>query len=368
MKRLGLVLFYLVFGFAALLRRGRPTHLRGVAARGTLDLAAGEPALPLSLFRGDEPLTATIRHGNVAHDDDAALDIRGAALCLQEPGGGERLDLPMNTGPVTFSSAWVFLRYALASGPLPWTEKPIRENGLRRFLRRERRAHAQFVPALRRAPDSYAALEYHSKLVHRLLGDDEGWVRFRLTPWSGEDSGLPDAADRAKPWDQDRRVGEDRAHDYLREEHCRRVQDGGVRHRLEVQVAREPTPDARFLDPGRSWSSEAHPWRLVGTLHLDEPLTAEETETLSFNVGRLPTGLELLPCRHLGDPGSIGYVRSSVYSWTQRVRGALRRWQALYRRLRTARRRRRREGPPYRDSQGRRRSSLWRLVFGKSLF
>ena len=362
-----LLIFETVFGGAAVMRGGRPTHLKGVGGAGRfvvhedLDI----PAHPF--FRPGRVFRVYQRHGNVANDDDGSLDIRGAAMKfhdLEDPDAAG-LDLIMNTGEVTFSTARVFLKYAIASGKRPWSDAPVRVKGLRRFLNSDPRIMAQYKEALRRAPDSYAGLHYYSKVVYAFKCTDGArrFARFRIRPpGDAPEHGIPTAEDLAEPWEQERLPGDARAFDFARRELGERLSAGAVHFELEAQIWEPPDgdiPDARF-DPGAPWTDV--PWSPIGSIHLTRRMSASEAEQISYNLAHMPTSLGFLESFSIDDFHSIPAVRIRVYRVSKSIRSVVFWWReranaGVRQRDQQAR------GSHGLDKKDRRDSSLWDLIF-----
>lgn len=320
------------FAIAALARKGRATHRRGVAGAGRFTVDA-ELDLPLhDFFVPGRVYRAYVRHGNVANDDDAGLDIRGAATRLVDLEDPDKpgLDLLMNTGEVAFSTARVFWRYAKATAPWPGQGSPVNERGLQRFLEGDPRIRDQFTQGLRRTPSSFARLRYHSQIVYAYKAMDgrRRFCRFRLIPADPvPEEGLPDPADRARPWDPERLPGETRPYDYLRQEFRQRLSSPtGVRYRLELQLWEPPDTnelDESMFDPGAAWPEVMFPWRPVGTVHLLRRQSDVETEQMWFNLEKRPPSLDLLESFSVDDYHSIAWTRIRVYRVSQAVRSSV---------------------------------------------
>lgn len=358
------------FALAALARKGRATHRRGVAGAGRFTV---DPELDLPLhdfFVPGRAYRAYLRHGNVANDDDAGLDIRGAALKLVDLEDPDKrgLDLLMNTGEVAFSTARVFWQYAKASAPRPWQDTPVNERGLQRFLESDPRVRQQFTTGLRRAPESFTGLRYHTQIVYAFKAMDGArrFCRFRLIPWAAAaEGGLPGPADTSRPWDADRQQGEDRPYDYLRQEFRQRLSSPeGVRYRLELQLWEPPDTneiDETMFDPGASWPEATFPWRPVGDVHLKRRASEIEAEQMWFNLENKPTSLDLIESFSIDDPHSIAWTRIRVYRVSQAVRSGVfwnqqRRAAAVRQRDEAAR------GTHGLTAKQRRDSSIWALI------
>lgn len=331
-RNLALWCMRIFFVLGSFFRKGRATHRRGVAGVGRFVV---DPKLALpqhDFFAPGRVYRATLRHGNVANDDDAGLDIRGAALQLVDLEDPDKpgLDLIMNTGEVTFSTASVFFRYACASAPRPWQDTPTNEPGLRRFLERDERAWTQFTSAIRRAPESFARLHYYTKIVYafRAMDGRRRFCRFRLVPAEpGAESGLPDGRDLTEPWCSERRRGDTRPHDYLRQEFKQRLSaPEGVRYHLELQLREPPDDNAvepALFDPGSPWPSEDWPWQRIGEVHLTRRASDVEAEQLWFNLEHHPPSLDLLESFSPDDFHSVAWMRIRIYRASQALRSAV---------------------------------------------
>jgi catalase len=378
LRAVDLARFDAIFTIAVLVRRGRSTHTKGVAATGTFRVVDAPTFPETEFFAKGRTFDVILRHGNVSYDDDAAMDIRGAALRFIPREGASRplhlatpaMDLLMNTGELSFSSAHTFLEFALASGRPSGEDGPVNVKALEAFLRSSDEYRKQFEAGLRRAPSSFNRLRYHSQLAFRFHANDGKmrYARFRLMP--GDDApeeGIPSAADLATSWIQDRHIGEARDFGYLRDELKARVAKGHARYTLAMQTY-EPNGELApaMLDPGVAWDEATFPFQVIGHFELDTTLRAKRTEALAYNVAHLPAAFSLLPCRSLSDFGSVGFVRAHVYTVTQRVRRVLRSAKGLgeLRHQKKKRTFRSKKHMTLGDDEKRRDSSLLDLVFG----
>jgi hypothetical protein len=273
-----------------LFRRSRAYHRVGVGATGTFELA-DSPALPRTAFFAprNERLLCTVRYSNETQADDAALDARGCALSLSWPDSVERLDLLMATG------SFGHVANVAQAMALRWAPGLLK----RRWLKNSHAAREASIAMLRRAPASFAALHYHTRLVRLWVGSnaDQETVglrcRLRLIPdGDSVESGLPAPADEDAPWNVERLPTESRGADYLRNELEARLRTGEARMRLQAQLGPAPRDRASSIDDAGSWYDAtvdwgaAHfPWHDVGTVVLTETLPAEATECLFFDPG-----------------------------------------------------------------------------------
>lgn len=306
----------LPFVAAARINRARPSHRHGVAGRGGLVVRDALAFPTIEFFRPGARLDVVLRHANLDFDDDARLDIRGAALRMTSA-AGEQLDLPMNTGTVnTFQTLWVLLAFVAA--------KPWGSLGGRALALRYPRIWRETVEAYRRGPSSYAQLRYHSQIPFRWAADDgvERLARLRLVPANDDpESGLPTMADHTHPFRQERAADDARAADYLRSEWTARVASVGAAYRLQVQLHEVSAGDPdEVLDTSRAWDDDAHPWHELGEVRVDSALDAEAGDALRFNIANQPRSMGVLRARSAGDFNAPAYARTLAYAASQRAR------------------------------------------------
>lgn len=304
------------FVIAARVTGARPSHRHGVAGRGGLVVRDALAFPTVAFFRPGARLDVVLRHANLDFDDDARLDIRGAALRLTSA-DGEQLDLPMNTGTVnTFQTLWVLLAFVAA--------KPYGSLGNRALALRYPRIWRETVEAYRRGPSSYAQLRYHSQIPFRWAADDgvERIARLRLVPANDDpESGLPTMVDHTHPFRQERAADDPRASDYLRREWAARVASTGAAYRLQVQVhAVDPGDPAEVLDTSRGWDEGTHPWHELGEVRVDSVLDAAASDALRFNIAHQPRSMGVLRARSAGDFNAPAYARTLAYAASQRAR------------------------------------------------
>jgi hypothetical protein len=333
-------------------KRRRASHLYGVGAEGVLAVTApglGDPSFPHNDYfhrirgrQGGEPVT--MRFANLSHEDDAALDVRGAALRVGDEGDPERLELVFNTGSYSPPRNLLeFAKFVVSK----WAPKFV----ARRALERDPIAFEGAVAGLRRAPDSYAGLRYYSQIVRiwvGVRGAKEGspagalvgerrmnLVRYRLVPVApGEEPGLPDQTDTAAMWERGRRPSETRAHDYLRRAFKETLARGDeVRFALQAQFREVDEPAGRtgealsWYNAGVDWDEDLCPWRDLGLIELTRALDDARTERLRFNPGQHPLGSMGVPA----SPGprdyrSLGDAEVRVMRLLGELRALSQRW------------------------------------------
>ena len=303
-----------------ILRRTRPYHRAGVGATGTFEYAGGA-GLPHAAFfdARNEPLLCTVRFSNRRQADDATLDYRGCAVRLSWPDDSAPLDLLMGTG------AFGHVYNAAQAVAVRWAPRWVRA----RWLRQSHVAREASIAGLRRAPDSYALLQYHTQLVRLWRGTNAGPVesrrcRLRLVPEDVTESGLPDAQDEDTPWQIERRTDEQRPPDYLRAEMAERLAAGPVRMRLQVQISPGLAQERPDIEDALAWYDATVdwpvPWVDLGTLVLDKALPTAATEYLSFDPGHGAGVLTTPLSPSWTDPRSLAATQDRVVRWVGGLR------------------------------------------------
>lgn len=108
-------------------------------------------------------------------------------------------------------------------------------------------SYSSFVDGLRRAPNSFAELTYHSQFAYLMTTKDgrKFAARFRLIPVQQHlqheqgslETGMLWDKEQEEPWKTERREDESRRPDYLRDEFIERVRrDEPVGYQLQMQT------------------------------------------------------------------------------------------------------------------------------------
>ena len=108
------------------------------------------------------------------------------------------------------------------------------------------------VDGLRRAPDSFSELVYHSQITYQFIPTDgqPRLVKFRLVPGrSCTQTGLlSETQDQLHPWDTKRLASETRSRYYLRKEFVQCMEGlDAIRYILQIQIA--DSLDEAFWNP-----------------------------------------------------------------------------------------------------------------------
>lgn len=272
----------------------RALHAKGTLCRGTFTGSEEAATLCRSLHLQGDPVDVTVRFsngsGNPRHPDYVP-DVRGMAVKFYLP-DGTRTDIVAQSAP-RFPVATVegFIDFVGASDPSPAAllRMPL-------FLARNPRAIAGLprnLPALR-PPSTYTAMRYYAVHAYRWLPatGDARYVRYTLEPEVHERPLTPAAARR-------------RGRDYLQQDLQSRLESGGIRYRLRVQIAEggDVVEDPRSVWPASRRVVDA------GTIELTSLDTQRETgdDVLVFDPTRVVDGIELSD-----DP--ILHARRDIYS------------------------------------------------------
>ena len=324
-----LFFFYLVataflFSLAAFQKKGRSTHKYGVGGAGTLKVVESPDFPEHEFWQGGKVFPVRLRHGAVTFEDDAAMDIRSASIKLSEQEEESPLDLIMNTGPRTFRDMKEFWNFTMASIRGKEEDEPASSEGLKAYCQSEPIFKEIFAETLRRAPDSFSQMYYDSKLVNYFKAKDGKlrYVKYRLIPEDrGVDSGFISGEDWEKPWQQKRRPEETRPINYLRQEYMERLSQKPVIYHLQLRLHDDIQGDkTEIFTQEREWNPETSPWLDLATVTIDRALSFEETERLSFNIGRQPDSLGAVEGYSLKDPNSVNAARIRIYGLSLAVR------------------------------------------------
>lgn len=310
-----------VMGVQTWSTRKRASHGYGVGVGGRFVPAASEGVPFHPFFCATEgstlpEMSLRARFANLGNEDDAGLDVRGAAI--QVIGDAGQFDMVMNTG--SFTSPRNILQFTkLAAG------KWFPPSFAGRALQKDRQLYEGAVAGMRRAPKSYGALSYYSQIT-RFWHDEKGnryLVRYRLLPPAQASAGpaadnaddpLLDEADLAHPWLRERRSTCGLAPNYLRAGLAEAVTAGEVRMTFQAQYHRSPADNGSlaWYDATVDWFEDDCPWHTLGTVVLDRTLSDDETERLGFDPNLHPVGLGIPAARGFRDPRSLGDAEARV--------------------------------------------------------
>lgn len=309
-----------------LFTRRRALYPRGVACRGTFQVAAyqedtsyGEK-LEHEFFPRGQGFEARVRFATEGRDE-AALALRGVALQLDTPGRGS-FDLLMGTG--AYSPAENLVEFAQL-----YTVRALGGFLERLFWKYRPRMREGLIAGLRRAPDSYAKLHYHSQTVRFWVARNgtRHLVRYRLVPDTQapeQESGLPPLDGNPEQELARRRLKDERRPaDYLQQELKRRLEgeDSTCALRLEAQFhSPDPGDSTHWFNPSVDWRTNEHPWVCLGRLTLEEIIPDAQTELLCFNPANVPPSLGTPTSGGIFDYRSIADSEKRVHRRIQRAR------------------------------------------------
>ena len=314
----------ILFGLAAFQKRGRSTHQYGVGGIGTLQVVDNPEFPDHEFWQAGRKWPVQIRHGTVTFEDDAAMDLRSASLKLSDQAEESPLDLLMNTGPRTFTNMVSFIGFTLASIRGRAEGEVTSSEGLKAFCQSNPVLKEILAETMRRAPDSFAQMYYHSKLVNYFKAQDgrQRYVKYRLIPDDHRiDSGVATGADWEAPWLQNRLPEEPRPIDYLRLEYLDRLAKAPVTYHLQLRLHEDTQSDQQeIFTQEKEWDQTSSPWLDLATVTIDKALSSEQTEKLSYNIGRQPDSLGIVEGHSILDPNSVNTVRVRVYGLSRAIR------------------------------------------------
>ena len=299
----------------------RMSHENGILLRGRLRIV-DHPEFPAhAFFVAGAGFKCRLRHAAASFVDDAKVVVRSASIKFTDARTKSPLDMLMNSGrmPLFWNARTFveFMRVTMAG----------RGKHFVPYLRKRPLAAIGGGDSVRRDPDSFHRMVYHSQTVFGFVGIDGVYrhVRYRLLPqpFDGIESGAPDDFDRAHPWLQNPAADETRSRNYLKDSTREAIAAGQVlRYRLQLQL-RLPPPDdqigADWLSSAVPWDEKVFPWQELAELELDEALSYEESMLSWFDLGNHPPSLPIPKARSIDDPHSLNHLRVAAI-WANRAR------------------------------------------------
>ncbi len=313
--------WFLVLASSLALRK-RMSHNNGVSARGRLRLNAKLDIPQHPFFKPGTEWPCRVRHSSVSYDDDTVIQVRAASLKLADASWESPLDLEFNTGRISlFWSAANFAEFFLSKS---------RVDGIPcdfvKFYRKYPRGLVAALDGIRDNPESFSGMRYHSQVAQRFVGTDGKlrYAMYRLLPENdGPETGvvesIPSTAQYAPFWSEDRRPGETRSSNYLKDEFRERLNRTPIRYKLQIQL-REPavagaadpvaSEDPEVFNCNKTWDEEKYPYVDLGVVELTECLTYEENQLMRFALKNTPPSLGNLPSWSASDYNSVVYMRN----------------------------------------------------------
>ncbi|NJK41460.1 MAG: hypothetical protein HC934_09115 [Acaryochloridaceae cyanobacterium SU_2_1] len=309
------------FGQLADVKGRRATHSYGTVAKGMLTVFSELTIPEHSLFSPSRSYPVLLRHANIkGFRDDAILDGRGATVRILADAAHTPLpELNLQAGivDILMSTGRCFiLADALSFGQWVASSMPDRVKMLQ--------AYPKIVPIFNeiiRDPNSYTQLHYYSETTYQFLAlsREAYFLRYRLLNHEqpSADQGWLDPKLVKMPLDYLPRVASDtRSDTYLQDDFRQRVQHGGVRYRLQVQLQRvteDQGINEQLKDCTIPWLEAEAPFHDVALLSLDQILADEVAEPLEFNPYHAPPDLGLILAKSARETASVNHLRSIVY-------------------------------------------------------
>ena len=288
--------------------RERMSHNNGIAAKGKFVMDP-DPEIPdHPFFEKGKEFPCQIRHAAATFYDDAMNAIRSIAIKLSDQQYKSPFDLEMNTGSISLfwnaRSFWEFALHRKQQWGVEYQEYykqyPIGVKG------------AQL--ALRRNPTSFTNLKYYAKTPFNFIGSDgvQRYAKYRVIPFDDvEETGINKGKDLLEPENQRVIPGEKRTRNYLKEEFQDRLKVQNVKYKLQMQIRdSKPDQDPIIFNCCVDWNEKEFPWRTLGVMEIEEALSWDESNLLTFSINNMPKSLGILPAKSVYDYNSLNYMRS----------------------------------------------------------
>ncbi len=320
--QLALVTFVVTLAVSAnsLFGRQRMSHENGIACAGHLRIVPDPRLPPHEFFQPGRTFGCRVRHGMASFKDDAKLVVRSASIKFADSRDKAPLDLLLNTGSLPLfwdARTFVgFMRVTMAGRGKYFTS----------HLRRYPQSWVGGGDSVRRDPDAFDRMVYHTQTVSGFVGEDGvyRYARYRLVPdpWDGTESGAPDTWDRDHPWLQNPYQDETRNRNYLKEATRAFLGRGGKLHyRLQIQLRDRPEDGAntQWLSSAVLWDQGRFPYLDLAEVELDRALSYEESMLTWFDLSRHPDSLPIPKASSIDDPHSLNHLRLAAI-WATRAR------------------------------------------------
>lgn len=292
----------------SLMYRTRMSHNNGIAAVGSLRFV-DNPAFPLHpFFEPGKVLPCRIRHAAASFMDDAMRVVRSMSIKMADTSYKSPFDLELNSGEVAlFWSAASFLRFAKYKK----TRYGIQYH---QYYRNYPAGVRGAYSGMRRNPTSFSNLRYHCQtpFLYRAADQVPRYVKYRVIPAEDvPESGILDAYDRTIPPENQRMLpGETRTRNYLKEEYARRLRQGPVRYKLQIQLhTASDDDDQEIFNCCREWDEATHPWMDLAEIRIERALDWRESTLMIFSMRNMPRGLGTIPANSIFDYNSLNYMR-----------------------------------------------------------
>ena len=302
-----------IFGLAIAINMGlrsreRMSHNNGIGAKGKFTIDP-DPEIPLHpFFERGKVLPCQIRHAAATFYDDAMNAIRSIAIKFSDQQFKSPFDIEMNTGSISlFWNAISFKEFALHRKQKWGVE-------YQEYYKQYPTGVKGAQLALRRNPTSFTNLRYYAKTPFNFIGSDgvQRYAKYRVIPYEDiPETGINTGKDLLEPENQRVIPGEKRPRNYLKEEFVDRLKRENVKYKLQVQL-RDQTPnqDSIIFNCCVDWDEKDFPWRTLGVMEIQESLSWNESNLLTFSINNMPKSLGILPATSVYDYNSLNYMRS----------------------------------------------------------
>jgi arachidonate 5-lipoxygenase len=306
----------------SLFGRVRMSHENGIACSGRLRIVDDPKFPPHDFFQPGQAFACRVRHAAASFKDDAKLVVRSASIKFQDDRFDSPLDLLMNTGTVPlFWNARTFVGFMISS-------MGGKGKSYVSYLRRHPQAAVGGGVSVRRNPESFGRMKYHTKTVTGFIGRDGvcRYARYRLVPDPEieQESGEPDQWDRHHAWLQNPYRDETRTRNYLKDATREQLAAGNALcYRLQIQLRDKPPseegPQPQWLSSAVPWDEKRFPYLDLATVELNTALSYEESMLTWFHMGNHPASLPIPKARSIDDPHSLNHLRLASI-WARRAR------------------------------------------------
>lgn len=288
--------------------RTRMSHNNGIAAVGYVRIV-DQPQFPLHpFFEPGKTFSCRIRHAAASFLDDAMRVVRSMSIKFADTHLKSPFDLELNTGVVAlFWSAASFLNFAKY-------KKTMYGIQYHQYYRNYPAGVRGAFAGLRRNPTSFSNLHYYCQTPFLYIAADKvkRYAKYRIIPAENvPESGLLDAEElKILPENQRVLPGETRPRNYLKEEYVKRLKQGPIRYKMQIQLHTASDDDSdEIFNCCKAWDEDAYPWMDLADIEIISALDWRESTLTVFTMKNMPKGLGVIPANSIFDYNSLNYMR-----------------------------------------------------------
>ena len=306
------------------------SHPKGIAVHGKITFEPSDGMPQFASFKAglEENVVCIFSAAGFPSMDDRAMSVRAVTMRLQdvEQPAISKFDLFLATGLANWKDFETFKYLVLSNNPQLSLEEQI---GLMKgYLLNNPANLYNAIQAFLRYPSSWANLRYNTTHPVAMEAEDgsKHYAKFQMVP--AEDDvplELLSEEDQRNFWNIAHgqvEEGDTRSPNYLSDDVKERIEKGGLRMKLKIQVATEAEAEnLAFFHPDAAWPGRE--WMHLGTIHLSSLAGDDYIRAAKANTRNRPSEMSLDPAVSPKDPNWTQEVRRMAYEASSSIREIL---------------------------------------------